>query len=203
MNRYLDHDLAQQVAEAKSSSKIDLFGEGGSEAPQAPQPSNRAVKPRRARPPKPTGGYALEDIKPAQKGAVERIPGTPNKLAGDQIKLYNTPPDPATVIRPDTPGHPIDISMEPGISVTQWPPSPVTFTDPDTGEETKGFKVQFSTGDEFLVPAGQEIKINQPNDPQKFMIGGEEHVYSLSTEGKPDEDVITLRYATVFCTRGL
>ena len=77
--------------------------------------------------------------------------------------------------------------------------------DPETGKPIQGFKVEFTTGDVMLIPAGQAVSINDPQDkiPGQVVIGGSSRTYQIDGNGQTSEDMITMRYASVFCSRQL
>ncbi|MGE3728843.1 MAG: hypothetical protein AB7I41_25070, partial [Candidatus Sericytochromatia bacterium] len=118
LGRYLDKNLTNKILGATVASQPYEFV-FDMDAPAPTQPAQPAVK----------------------------IPGTPELFKADSVKIENTPAGPPTVLRSQTPGAPVNLNLDDGVSLKQWPPSPATFKDPETGKEIKGLKVELITGD--------------------------------------------------------
>jgi hypothetical protein len=150
--------------------------------------------------------FDMDAPAPVQKDQPSvKIPGNPELFKSDSVKIENTPAGPPTVLRSETPGAPVRLNLDNGVSVSQWPPTPATFKDPETGKQIQGFKVEFNTGDVMLIPAGQAVSISDPQDkiPGQVVIGGSSRTYQIDANGQTSEDMITMRYASVFCSRQL
>lgn len=174
LGRYVDKNLATQLAEAALGSKpVQL-------------------------------NYRLFDPPVIPQAGAERISGPLSNTRVDSgLKMQNSPPDPPTVLR-SSGGQPLNVSLQDGVTLSQWSPAPVTFTDPETGKPANGSKVTFSTGDVLIIPQGQALTLVKPQErqPGEIQIGGQTQYYRLDEQGKASNDVMTMRYATVFCRRG-
>lgn len=183
LGRYLDKDMASKLAIASMGFEPIEFSFGPKAEPAA----------------------AAEGAAPAQAAGNPRtIPGKLDNARQDEVEISDSPAGPPTVLRPKTDGQPLSLTLGNNVKMGAWPPEPVKFKDPETGKEVSGFSIKFSTGDEILVPQGQPVTLVKPQEkqPGQVVIGGQTQYYRLGADGKATNDVMTMRYATVFCTRG-
>lgn len=175
LGRYVDKNTATQLAEAAMGSKpVQL-------------------------------SYNLVEPPVTPLAGAERITAPLGNLRmSGWMNMQNTPADPPTVMRASQSGQSVGVNLGEGVELSQWPPKPVTFTDPETGKPANGVKIEFSTGDVLIVPEGQAINLSKRETPRQgqFVLGGRSQYYRLDEHGKASNDVMTEKYATVFCTRG-
>lgn len=109
----------------------------------------------------------------------------------DTLRIMNSPADPPVMLTAPE----VTLRLDEGVSMSsEWPPESAKFTNPQTGEETLGFRVEMSTGDTYFVPEGSKLTIATHND--QFTRGT---VYQLDENGDADQrEALAARYASVF-----
>jgi hypothetical protein len=121
------------------------------------------------------------------------------------MNIANTPADPPSIYTPSAPGETVNINLRPGVTLLDvsddgnWEPPLVKYKDPADGKEKMGTLVRYSTGDQTIIPMGQEVKVDVI--PGREANPNETGYYKLESDGSSNKGYTESRYSAIFCTR--